>query len=132
MLTWGGVTVFVAFTIISEQLRLGQSLPALALMMLAFSLPLWMALSSGRDIVDAVWLDGDTLRVETRGHTHHVSRNQIVAIDEPYRYDWTPLSRPHPIRVRLRGRSALGSNLLFVPNRREDVEVLNAWVRGVQ
>lgn len=127
VLTWVGVTVFAAISIIAEQVRLGQSAAFLALMILAFLVPLWISLTTGRDIVDAVWLDGDALRVEARGHTYRVSRNQVVAIDEPFRHDWTPFSRPRPIRVRLHGRSALGSDLLFVPNRRADVEALNTW-----
>ena len=53
-----------------------------------------------------------------------------VAIDEAYTHDWTLLSRSRPIRVRLYEKAALGSQLLFVPNQRVDVESLNAWFRG--
>jgi len=131
VLTWAGLAVLVAATIIAEQWRLGPPAPrVLALMILALLVPLWLSFASGREIVDAVWLDGDALRVEKNGHGHRIARNQVAAIDEPYRNDWSPLSRPRPIRVRLHGRSAIGGSVLFVPNRCEDVDALEAWLRA--
>ena len=131
VLTWLGVTAVVAATVIAELWRRSPPSPlVLALVVLALALLVGLSLASGREIVDAVWLDGDALRVEKGGHVYRIARNQIAAIDEPYRNDWTPQSSPRPIRVRLRGRSAIGASVLFVPNRRADVEALDAWLHG--
>ena len=137
VLTWLGVTAVAAATVIAELWRRSPPSPLiLALVVLALALLVGLSLASGREIVDAVWLDGDALRVEKGGHAYRIARNQIAAIDEPYRNDWTPQSSPRPIRVRVRvrgrgrGRSAIGASVLFVPNRRADVEALDAWLHG--
>jgi hypothetical protein len=107
---FGFVLVFLLVTLVNPGPHGSQALPFLVVPVLMLVIGFVVMRKLVFDLVDEVWLDGDSLLVKNRQQEARIALADVINVN------CTVLTNPRRITLRLRTDSRFGRDVTFMPN----------------